>query len=333
MLLQKNVNILYMQILGYVLIFDLCAIIFLMYLGDDYKRFLQPFTNRRDFIVEWLGAHGVKSVVMPIDGHEHIYVVFPKECYSPVFKIKTVIAHYDIFNGSPGANDNSSSVFAMMNWAVRLLKDGGQHNVRLVFTDGEEIVSGAGGNVCAGAKSGVFSQGAFGLANVFKRLNITDDDVYVFDCVGRGTVPVVAKNVLSKKVPEKFKKKFFALKEQTELVLRSASGGKFVTLPVSYSDNAGFLANGIAAVCVTMLPVEEANKYMYDLMRFPPLEDFVMNHKVADGVQKNELENMLPETWKKLHTRDDNFESLSEESFVLMEKILDCIAALKTICS
>lgn len=293
-----------------------------MYLNADYKQFLLPSTNRRDFIVEWLSAHGVKAVVMPIDGHEHIYVVFPKESYSPLFKIKTVIAHYDIFPGSPGANDNSSSDFALMNWAVRLQKSGMQHNVRLIFTDGEEISS--GGSVCA--------QGAFSLANVFKRLNIVNDDVFVFDCVGRGTVPVLAKSVLPQKVSEKLKKKFFSLENRIEKILRSSSGGKFVTLPVSYSDNAGFLANGIAATCVTMLPIEEANKYMYDLMHFPALENFVINHKVPDGIKKQQLEELLPETWKKLHTKNDNFESLTEESFVLMEKILNLIAQEKSIC-
>lgn len=293
-----------------------------MYLDADYKRFLLPNTNRRDFIVEWLGKRGIKAVVMPIDGHEHIYVVFPKENYSPLFKIKTVIAHYDIFSGSPGANDNSSSDFALMNWAVRLQNSGMQHNVRLIFTDGEEISS--GGSVCA--------QGAFALANVFKRLNIVNDDVFVFDCVGRGTVPVLAKSVLPQKVSEKFKKSFFSLENRIESILRKASGGKFVTLPVSYSDNAGFLANGIAAVCVTMLPIEEANKYMYDLMHFPALENFVVNHKVKNETEKQKLEELLPETWKKFHTKNDNFDSLSEESFVLMEKILNLIAQEKTIC-
>lgn len=294
-----------------------------MYLDADYKRFLMPNTNRRDFIVEWLGKRGIKAVVMPIDGHEHIYVVFPKENYSPFFKIKTVIAHYDIFSGSPGANDNSSSDFALMNWAVRLQNSGMQHNVRLIFTDGEEISS--GGSVCA--------QGAFALANVFKRLNIVNDDVFVFDCVGRGTVPVLAKSVLPQKVSEKFKKSFFSLENRIESILRKASGGKFVTLPVSYSDNAGFLANGIAAVCVTMLPIEEANKYMYDLMHFPSLENFVVNHKVKNEKEKQKLEDLLPETWKKFHTKNDNFDSLSEESFILMEKILNLIAQEKTICN
>ncbi len=361
-----------------------------MYLGDDYKRFLSPQINRRDFILGWLSVRGVKTAVMPIDGHEHIYVVFPKEAYSPCFKIKTVIAHYDIFPGSPGANDNTSSVFALMNWAARLFKSGIQHNVRLIFTDGEEIsscgnqaasnasaapetsgvaaISGAPATPAALAKlaasknseapethvaskkseapanasaafkapasrkKSVISQGAFGLANVFRRLNITDDDIYVFDCVGRGTVPVLSRSSVPGNLSGKFKNSFFELESRISQVLSSSSGGKFVSLPVPYSDNAGFLAHGIAAVAVTMLPVEEANEYMFNLVRFPYLEDFVMNHKIPPEVQKSFLEKMVPETWRKFHTPFDDFSSLTEESFALMEKILENLALLKIPC-
>ena len=295
-----------------------------MYIGEDYKKFLSAGKNRRDFIIEWLGFRGVKAVVMPMDGHEHIYVVFPKEAYNPLFKIKTVIAHYDIFEGSPGANDNSSSVFALMNWAVRLNESGRSHNVRLIFTDGEEIAGGLD------AASGVSAQGAFALASVFRRLNILSDDVFVFDCMGRGTVPVLSKTAFSGKISAKFSKDFSSLVEKTQDILFSACSGRFVTLPVSYSDNAGFLACGIAAVCITMLPQEEAERYMFFLSRYPDFEAFVLNHQVAPGADKQELEEMLPETWKKLHTEKDSIDSLDEESFLLCEKIFEKLAALKT---
>lgn len=296
------------------------------FIGEDFRRFLAS-GNRRDFIVEWLSQRGVKAVVMPIDGHQHIYVVFPKESYSPFFKIKTVIAHYDVYPGSPGANDNSSSVFSMMNWAVRLNGSGMCHNVRLVFTDGEEM---CGETFQSG--SSITGQGAFGLAGVFKRLSITDDDVFVFDCTGRGTVPVLCKTVLPAKVNAKFKKRFSDLQFRMEQVLKTSCQGRFVTLPVSYSDNAGFLANGIAAVAVTMLPVPEADEYMFNLMKFPQLEDFVMNKRLPEKMEKQQLEKLLPETWKKFHTLEDNIHSLEEESFALMARILDGLAVLKAMC-
>lgn len=286
----------------------------MFYIGEEYQSFCSKNCNRRDFIVSYLEKRGVKSVILPIDGHEHIYVVFPKSHYSSMFRIKTVIAHYDRFEGSPGANDNSSAVFALMEWASKLMSSGMQHNVRLIFTDGEEISE--------SQNRGVAEQGAFALAALFKRLKITDDDVYVFDSVGRGTVPVIGKTELPKNVSLTFKNKFIDLKNRTANLLRVSSGGSFVTLPISYSDNAGFLACGIPAIAVTMLPSEEVNKFMFDLVRVPVLENYVMNKKIPEYIDKITLEEMIPQTWKLFHTPADSVDSLATESFAVMERIL-----------
>ncbi len=314
----------------------------------EFARFIAPDCPRCDFIVSYLEKRGVHAVVLPIEDKKHIYVVFPKECYNPAFTIKTVVAHYDRFEGSPGANDNSSSVFALMDWAVRLQRSGRAHNVRLIFTDGEEMCgsSGAAGGkgeavaigatVASGAPAAssgaatVSAQGAFGLASVFRRLGITDDDVFVFDCVGRGTIPVLGRSTLGKGISTRFKKRFAALQARTEQVLRAASGGVFVNLPVSYSDNAGFLACGIPAVAVTLLPADEAHKYMFDLVQVPVLEAFVMNRPVPDCFDRAKLAAMLPETWRRFHTVNDDIASLTEESFALMERILHGLADLRT---
>ena len=293
---------------------------------EAYRKFVSPECNRRDFIVDWLGTRGVKAVVLPIDGHEHIYVKFDRTGYNPIFKIKTVVAHYDRFDGSPGANDNSSSVFALMHWAVLLSKTMMQHNVRLIFTDGEEIGSGVGSS---GSSGTVAAQGAFGLANVFKRLGITDDDVFVFDCVGRGTVPVMGHSVLPKKVAVQFRNRFIDLKDRTENMLRISSGGNFVTAPVSYSDNAGFLACGIPSVALTMLPEKEATDYCLELMKDKNLEKTVMNAKPENNADfEFKYREKMPVTWRLFHTEYDNFLSLTPESFGVMEKILEKLLVL-----
>lgn len=300
-----------------------------MYISSDYKQFIESVKNRRDFIIEWLKNNGVKAVVMPVDGFDHILVVFPKEAYNPLFKIKTVIAHYDVFPGSPGANDNTSSVFSLMVWAVWLYRCGFKHNIRLIFTDGEEMAEKSAQEI---KEKGIALQGSFALADVFKRLNITDDDVFVFDCVGRGTIPILSRSVLPLKVSSKFKKNFYGLESRLEGILRSSCGGRFVRLPIPYSDNAGFLAHGIASCAITILPENEVNEYMYNLMRVPCLEDFVINHRVPKNVKVEDLAKLLPLTWKKFHSTEDNILSLTEESFVLMERILYGIAMLKTMC-
>ncbi|MGP1458889.1 MAG: M28 family peptidase [Treponema sp.] len=286
-----------------------------------FRIFTSSDCNRRDFIVESLERRGIKAVVMPIDGKEHIYVVFPQEMYNPLFAIKTVIAHYDRFTGSPGANDNSSSVFALMDFAERLMNFKGQHNIRMIFTDGEELTD---------AHDGVSSQGAFALASLFRRLGITNEEVYVFDCMGRGSVPVMGSGTIPNAAPSALKRRFTELKERTAALLKDAAGGKFLQLPVGYSDNAGFLAAGIPAVAVTMLPDKEAEEYMTNLMKNPALQTFVTNKTVAPGTTKEALSALLPKTWQLFHTEGDNAASLTPESFSVTAAILDKLAKIKT---
>ncbi|MBR4489562.1 M28 family peptidase, partial [bacterium] len=167
-----------------------------------------------------------------------------------MFKIKTIISHYDRVQGSPGANDNSFANFAIADFAAELFNSGKVHNVRIFFTDGEEL----------GAE-GVSSQGAFALADLFRKLGITNDDVYVFDACGRGDVAILARAGLDSKITGAFKKKFLDLYERTQNLLKIAATNSWMTLPVPYSDNAGFLACGIPAVAITFLPKEEVSFY------------------------------------------------------------------------
>ena len=125
-----------------------------------FKDFISPTCDRARFIQDYLKAGGVDSSIMALEGKNHIYVKFPRQQYNPMFRIKTVIAHYDRIG--IGANDNSAAVFTLMEWArFRVVSElvEGQHNIRLIFTDGEEL----------GEQGGVAQQGAFPLAQMFKR--------------------------------------------------------------------------------------------------------------------------------------------------------------------
>ena len=256
-----------------------------------FKDFISPDCDRAKFIQSYLKSGGVDSAIMALEGKNHIYVKFPKTHYNPMFRIKTVIAHYDRIG--VGANDNSAAVFCLMEWALRQAQ-GPQtpHNIRLIFTDGEEL----------GEKGGVAEQGAFPLAQMFRKLGITNDDIYVFDCMGRGDVPVLAQTSIPPQVSTRFLKDFSELEQRTQRLLQSCAGGKWFTLPCSYSDNASFIANGIPAVAVTLLPSEEIQS--------------VLN----SGTCK---------TWQLFHTPQDNFDSLDPASFELFFNILLKLAAMK----
>ena len=254
----------------------------------QFKDFISPDCDRAAFIQNYLKAAGLQSRIIPMEGKNHIYVQFPKSHYNPMFRIKTVIAHYDRIG--IGANDNSAAVFCLMEWALRAA---GQHNIRLIFTDGEEL----------GENGGVKEQGAFPLAQMFRRLNITSDDIFVFDCMGRGDVPILAQTVIPPQVPTRYLKSYSELEERAKKLLQQSCSGYF-SLPCSMSDNASFIANGIPAVAITMLPSAEVQQV---------------------------LNGQTPPTWQYFHTPQDNFESLDPKSFMIFHNILNNLMLMKTL--
>lgn len=260
------------------------------FLSKDFLDFIKPDCNRLNFIQNFLKQNDVETAVIPLGGKKHIYVKFPQNQYNPLFNIKTVVAHYDRFENSPGANDNSAAVYMLMLWAVKLSRQFDFHNVRLIFTDGEEA-----------CPDGVTSQGAFAIASLFKKLDIKDD-IFVFDCMGCGDVPVLCENNIPQKAGNAFIKKLTALENKAQRIIRTAGNGKWFCLPCNYSDNASFIAQGIPAVAITVLPSSE----------------------VSDV-----LKNQTPKTWKNLHTQNDNIDNLWESSFSLSMKIFDLLAQQK----
>ncbi|QTQ14716.1 M28 family peptidase [Treponema parvum] len=343
---------------------------------NAYKQFTAMDCDRCAFIREYLASRGVDSSVIPIDERRHIHVSFSSTAYSPLFRIKTIIAHYDRTPGSPGANDNSSSVISVMNLAARLSKMGGVHNVRIFFTDGEEFSqkiteheigaaeaiqnnaerqnASKNGSLREAADEEIFSKraasvrqiGSYALVNHLKKLGLKNDDVYVFDCTGRGTVPILGETDLPEGTPQSLKRQFSDLENRTKALIRSVSP-QFLTLPISYSDNAAFLACQIPALVITMLPEDEAVSYMKNLLKSKELKNFVLRRHIGaaqdlkpksfaadyeDSVLLKEFEirSKLPDTWKLFHTEYDSIESLTPESFTVMEKILDTLALSKT---
>ena len=97
-----------------------------------------------------------------------------------------------------------------------------------------------------------------------------------------------------------------------------------------YSDNAGFLANGFPAVAITMLPQNEASAYMMALNSDPDLMRYVKNQDVPEK-KIDALQQLLPLTWRLMHTDGDNISSLTPQSFAITARILDAIALRRTV--
>ena len=183
-----------------------------------------------------------------------------------------------------------------------------------------------------GSSAGVSQQGAFGIASKFRELGLTNDDIYVFDCCGRGDVVVLSKAGVGQGNLQ-FQKQFNALTERTEDLLRKVSPRRWLSLPVSYSDNAGFLACGIPAVAITLLPSQEATAYMRALQQNPSLEAAIMKSTPPPNSKPllpYQVQEKLPMTWRYLHTEYDNIASLTPESDSIMENLLDSLAHSRT---
>ena len=299
-----------------------------MEIHGDFQKFIAPDCDRRQFILDMLKDFGVPAVPLSLEGAHHILVKFPPTAYNPQYKMKTVLAHYDRVDTSPGANDNSAAVFQIIYWARRLLRFPGFHNVQIIFSDGEEM----------GGSEGVSEQGAFGIATKFRSLGLTQQDVYAFDCCGRGDF-VILSQAGKGKGSISFQRQFNSLVERTEDLIKSVAGRKWAPLPVPYSDNAGFLACGIPAVAITLLPAQEVVSYLRELKQHPGLQAAVMKSSQRQDVgarkikplEPYQVQEKMPMTWRLLHTEYDNLASLTPESFPLMEALLDALAKARTL--
>lgn len=266
---------------------------FTNFFSQKFSQFIVQNIDRTSFIQQTLNELEIQSNIIQIDNSKHIYVHFPSSAYNPAFKIKTVIAHYDRVENTPGANDNSAAVFQIIEWAKRLSLSPKKHNVRIFFTDGEEL-----------GESGVAEQGAFGIASKFRKLGIMNDEIYVFDCCGRGDVLVVSQMGQKNSGSTSFNQQLEKLFTQTYKLAAFAAPQSWIKASVPYSDNAAFIACGIPAVAITLLPKDEATKYVFN--------------------------NITPLTWQLIHTPNDNLQSLDESSFSLMARVLDALALQKT---
>lgn len=324
-------------------------------LPAEFSQFISQDCNRRLFLQQWLTELNIPFSNITIEDTVHICVQFPQSAYNPLFKIKTILVHYDralihdtnppVF--SPGANDNSAAVYQVMLFVRRLLTNPAYrvHNMRIFFTDGEEL--------CSGSQS----QGAYGLALLFKKFGITSDDVIVVDGCGRGDVLVVSTAGKDSPAPFNFTKRFNSLYNRICSIAREIGARKWVTLPVPYSDNAGFLAAGIPAVALTVLPSKEVSIYLRQLQKDSKFSEKLRKYGLAihgagladlNGAHASEvLQNLrnagidpaealllsekLPLTWRMMHTEHDNLAQLNKEAFALMAQFLDKLAETRTL--
>lgn len=284
-----------------------------LYRSSSFCEFTQA-EDRLKVLSGILKERHIPFSIIPIEDKKHIYIQFSQSFYSPLFKIKTVIVHYDKDPASPGANDNSASVFQVIDWIEVLMASTDVHNVRIFFTDGEEIG-------CA------TEQGAFGIAARFKKLGLTNDEVFVLDGCGRGEVLVISSTGKNAPGNNEFKTRFYELYEDAISIAKSSAAENWITVPVPYSDNAGFIACGIPAVAITVLPRDEATSYMRKLQKDRKFEKNIMEHTPD---RYSVIKEDIPLTWRLMHSKHDDIDSLTPEAFTLMKRFLSFLGKHKT---
>jgi hypothetical protein len=281
-----------------------------------FASFLRPGIDRCAFIEDWLRARDVPHSTIELAGKRHIVVRPPADACDPRFRMKTLVAHYDRAADTPGANDNSAACFQLMLFAERLAaRRQAAHNVRIIFTDGEEA---------AGTK-GIAGQGAFALGEGLRKLKMTGDDVFVLDACGRGDTLVLSTAGMEPRGERKLAERISGLHERAITLVREAAGERWARLPTPYSDNAGFLAAGIASQVITVLPASEAEA----LLRATAGANDEFLRAIAANTAlpaSSPYRAAIPDTWKLMHSASDSAATLTASAFTLMGKFLEAAA-------
>ncbi len=300
---------------------------------EGFLEFIAPGADRLAFLVARLEALGLKPSVLDMAGSRNLILRFPPNAYSGSYRVKCFSAHYDRHSGSPGANDNSAACFQLLEFAASLAQapqaQGPQaqvpHDCMLAFTDNEELAAGSGSR----------AQGSFAIAEGWRRLKLDPPWVFSFDCTGRGSLPVLSQSAYSayslpgRNKPPPILERLDPIQSWTSSFLHRIMPGDFASLPTPYSDNLGYLMGGLPAVALTLLPREEADIYSQALAENPILEHILLKREFRTETGSRMLEEVLPETWLRLHSGGDDLESLDEGAFRLMRSLLSHLAAAR----
>ena len=280
-----------------------------------FSAFLEPAADRRAFITERLAAQGIPYRTVTLQDKTHIVITYRQSAYNPRFKMKTLIAHYDRAAGTQGANDNSAACIQLLLFAQTLLQKRDAHNIRIIFTDGEE----------AGADS-IKNQGAYRLGQGLRALSMQQDDIFVFDMCGSGDTLILSESGIYGREKQKTAA-LTALHRRCRIYADAACRGGWLSLPTAYSDNAGLISAGLTAQVITVLPRAEAEL----LMRYMPCSEALQRCIITNAhvPPDSPLAAVIPQTWQRMHTPQDRLETLTPQAFILVDKMLRYLAGVK----
>jgi hypothetical protein len=291
-----------------------------MWTRPPYHRFtdfLAPGADRYSILGELVEEleFGYSSIALDTpEGHtskgrplRHFFVLPKREqALLPGNLLTVLAAHYDRAAGSPGANDNSAAVFMLLEAALKLREEG-QQNALIIFTDKEELSPG----------EGIREQGSYGLSLRLRETALRDCRYYIFDTCGTGDTLIIstmADHLLKHEGGHEAAKRRWTVNHLRDDALQTARNmgmEKVLLAPTPFSDDAGFLRAGLAAQTITMLPAPEAAG-LASLLRTKPE---CINALISREAQTAGGELPLPETWRIFNSPDDSPERLTPQNF------------------
>jgi hypothetical protein len=289
-------------------------------LPAGFPDFIAAGVDRFAFLRSYLGSLSLRASAVELAGGRHLFVSPSRSGY-PQGRPRTVlVAHYDRAEGSPGANDNSAAVFMLARTARRLEAEG-KDGWLIVFTDREEVAG----------EDGPRAQGAYALAQAFKSIGLDEADFFIFDACGRGDTVIVSTTVDGllagdAERPERAIRESRDLRGRALDAGRAAHAKKVLLAPTPFSDDAGFLAAGLTAQTVTVLPQEEASVLARSIRGRPEYAQALINRGARDRLDPALLAGFYPRTWTLMHGRGDTAESLTPASFQAVERFAFALA-------
>jgi hypothetical protein len=285
---------------------------------SPYERFfdfIAPEADRFDVLFKHIEKLDLNSVVIPIEGNNHFFIFpkgkivkpsaggsFPFRKESPVI----LTAHYDRVSGSPGANDNSVGVFQLLEAALQLGKQGADHWI-VIFTDKEELQRG----------EEIQKQGSYSLAKKLRGMGLNNARIFNFDACGTGDTFVFSSTVdyLLKKTKRsglsRAQQMINLLREKAFDTAHRLRISKVLSVPIPFSDDAGFLQGGIPVQTITMLPSGEARSLDKLLRTRPDFADMLISGSAANTAARP----LVPETWRCLNSPSDTHLRLTPEHY------------------
>ncbi|GAB1481527.1 M28 family peptidase [Treponema sp.] len=278
--------------------------------------FIAPNLDRFTLLHEILCQRGLCPSMVTLAKSKHLLVGPAGERGGDKNSTRTVlIAHYDRAGHSPGANDNAAAVFQLIEAAGNLRKEG-KKSWLIIFTDNEE----------AAKKDGARGQGSFALASAFKSIGLGKADFFIFDASGRGDTLIVSTALDLLLAGQGGPGTAEARIAVRKLRLRALDAGRKLSMsrillsPTPFSDDAGFLAAGIAAQTLTLLPGPEAALLVASLRNQGRASMLISRKSRDQALESKGTTDFIPDTWQRLHGPLDNAESLSLSSFLLLSR-------------